>query len=174
MQYITKVFQTKIKNNKAFSACVLEVKDNIDPDTIKNVYDKNVTKVLWESETTTHKGISVRSKYWKHYAQASCICKDYNYIVANGGQTGEDALLHYGRHMPQTRERVRELSGRGFLFVQGNNPTLDKTTKWGAFEVIRVAQVNHKVHGYSTKTLWAIKPLISPLYMKKTRQIDEN
>ena len=168
MQYVVKTFQKRIDYVKNYRVCFLEIEDNIDLESIRNIKSKHIARVLWLSKPCTHRGTTTKSIFFNYLSLATDVCERYGRISAVGGETGEKALQSYGRHLPQTRERVLELSERGFLFFAGNNPHMVNAEKWSLCELIRVAQVNSKTHGYSIKTLWAVRPN-SPIFTKEKR-----
>lgn len=75
-----------------------------------------------------------------------------------GAVDWEVALSFYGRHLKQTRERCEALAARGYLFVAGNHPKLAKSKRWSTYDVVRVAICNSRDHGFSLKTIWAVRP----------------
>jgi len=105
-----------------------------------------------------HKGESKMESKRKLAAMTRQEKDQYSLIMLWGALHGPEALEVYGRHLPQTKERVGHLDGLGYMFVVGNNPMLDQTKRWSQFELIRVARTNSKKHGYSTKTIWAVRP----------------
>ena len=58
---------------------------------------------------------------------------------------------------PTTFLKCDELEPLGYRFIPGNAPFMNRSKKWGGYTLIRVAQVNSKLHGRSTQTLWAVK-----------------
>lgn len=56
-----------------------------------------------------------------------------------------------------TFNKCDELEKQGYRFIPGNNPLMNRTKKWSGFDVIRVAQTNHRRSGLCKQTLWAVK-----------------
>jgi hypothetical protein len=57
----------------------------------------------------------------------------------------------------KTFQKCADLQNDGYRFIPGNNPRMDTAKKWAGFDLVRVAQTNHRKHGKCIQTLWAVK-----------------
>jgi len=58
----------------------------------------------------------------------------------------------------QTKLRITDHQKKGFTIIIGCNPHLDKTKKWAGHDCIRLCLTNSKRHGWTIRTVWAVKP----------------
>ncbi|GIV82183.1 MAG: hypothetical protein KatS3mg051_1537 [Anaerolineae bacterium] len=67
-------------------------------------------------------------------------------------------ILGYGRYARKTVRLAEELAATGYTIIVGNDPFLAARPKWAEYDCIRIAQTNSRLHGYSIRTVWAVKP----------------
>ncbi len=60
----------------------------------------------------------------------------------------------------KTKSLIEEYASKGFEIIIGNNPRLLDAKKWRNYECVRLCLTNSKFHGYSVRTVWAVRRLV--------------
>jgi len=61
------------------------------------------------------------------------------------------------RFAKETLEKITAYEALGYEVIVGNDWRLGQRPKYRDFDCVKLAQTNHRQHGKSVRTVWAIK-----------------
>lgn len=61
------------------------------------------------------------------------------------------------RFRKSTQVKMARAEADGFEIRVGNDPHLGHRRKWADHECLKIAQTNGRRHGYSVRTVWAVR-----------------
>jgi hypothetical protein len=59
----------------------------------------------------------------------------------------------------KTIEKIKKYKDLGYEIIIGNNPKLPQSKKYNNCECIRLCLTNSRYHGWSIRTVWAVKKI---------------
>jgi len=57
----------------------------------------------------------------------------------------------------KTLSLIEEYESMGYEIIIGNNPRLPDSKKWSEYECVRLCLTNSRYHGWSIRTVWAVR-----------------
>tara|TARA_B100000214_G_scaffold375332_1_gene361214 strand:- start:2793 stop:3203 length:411 start_codon:yes stop_codon:yes gene_type:complete len=57
----------------------------------------------------------------------------------------------------KTLSLIEEYASMGYEIIIGNNPRLPEAKKWANYECVRLCRTNSPTHGWSIRTVWAVR-----------------